>query len=257
MSPDHPDHPGDDALSALLDGEATLEEALHVEGCAACSARIDELRRAANLIGGPVAPVDDEPREAAIAAALAARVVSLEHRRRRPPGWLLGAAAAVVLALGLFPLLGRDNDHDQVATRELAKEADDADEGAAAAEDSTTAFRAPGPVDAGDLGTVADDELRDRVTEALLAPTAAAGGEAAPATTQADATSAPTCEAEIRATDTSAGALRLTARATVGTRAVRVLAFEAPGAEGAVLRVYVVADGDCGAVLRTLTFPLP
>ena len=257
------EHPGDDALSALLDGEATLEEAAHVEACAACAARADELRRAANLIGSPVAPVDDERREAAIAAALGARVVSLDQRRRhlQPPAWLLGAAAVVVLALGLIPLLGRDSgrtDQDTAASAgdDAALEAPAQEESAAA--DSTMGLRAAAPVDAGDLGSVSGDELQDLVTAALLEPKAYDTGEteADPTTTVAVAANA-SCEAELRATDTQAGALRLVGRATVDGRAAQVLAFEVPGRDAVRLRVYVVADGDCNDILRTVTFPSP
>lgn len=260
-----PSHHPDDALSALLDGEATSEEAAHVEACGRCAARTDELRRAANLIGSPVPPVADDRREAAIAAALDARVLSLEHRRRRmPPAWLLGAAAVVVLALGLLPLLARDggDDAQDTAAGDAAAtmEAPAADGGAE--EDATTMFRAqPAPVDAGDLGTLDGDEIRDRVTAALLAPTPESVGateaDESATTTVAGAAAPPTCEGAVRAADPEAGALRLTARATVEGRAAQLLAFEVAGPDAVQLRVYVVADGDCDTVLRTVSFPAP
>ena len=258
-------HPGDDALSALLDGEATPEEAAHVEACGECAARTDELRRAANLIGSPVPAVADDRREAAIAAALDARVLSLEHRRRRtPPAWLLGAAAVVVLALGLLPLLARDdgNDAQDTAAGDAAStlEAPAADGGAE--EDAATMFRAtPVPVDAGDLGPLDEDEIQDRVTAALLAPVPESVGETeadeSATTTVAGAGAPATCEAAVRAADPEAGALRLTGRATVEGRPARLLAFEVPGPDALQLRVYVVADGDCDTVLRTVSFPAP
>ena len=83
------DHLDDDALSALLDGEATPEEAAHAGECEACTVRAAELRAAARAIAHAVAPVDPARRDAAIAAALGARVVSLDARRRRPPAWAL------------------------------------------------------------------------------------------------------------------------------------------------------------------------
>lgn len=260
------EHLDDEAISAYLDGEATPEEAAHVEACGGCAARADELRRAANLIGSPVPAVADERREAAIAAALDARVLSLEHRRRRPPpAWLLGAAAVVVLALGLLPLLARDGGDDAQDTAAgdaatSALEAPAADGGAE--EDAATMFRAtPAPVDAGDLGPLDDDEIQDRVTAALLAPVPESVGQTEAdesATTAVPSAPGPaTCEDALRAAAPEAGTLRLTARATVEGRAAQLLAFEVPGPDALQLRVYVVADGDCDTVLRTVSFPAP
>lgn len=263
------DHPHDDALSALLDGEATLDEAAHVEACTACSARIDEFRRAANVIGGPVAPVADEQRAAAIAAALGAQVVPLAARRRRPPpAWLAGAAALVVVALGLVSVLGDGGDEDDLRGSDAALEAPSAMD-----QPDAAIMLAPEPVDAGDLGAVDPDELEDRLTAALAPQDRSPGeqddgfdGDAAPgggmgAAPESSATAARApCETPLRGSDAALGTLRLTGRATVDDRPTQLLVFEVPGREGPEdqeLRLYVVAEGDCGTILHTLTFPEP
>lgn len=64
-------HLSDDALNAVLDGEAGTDEAAHARACPRCSARLERLRRVALAVAGPVAPVSAERRRAAVARAMA------------------------------------------------------------------------------------------------------------------------------------------------------------------------------------------
>ena len=65
-------HPDDEALSALLDGEATAAEEAHAEACRECSGRLAQLRAVALAVGVAPEPVTAARRDAAIAEALAA-----------------------------------------------------------------------------------------------------------------------------------------------------------------------------------------
>jgi anti-sigma factor RsiW len=252
-----PQHLDDDALSATLDGEATPDEQAHVDACPACRARAAELRAAANLIGAPLAVVDPGARDAAIAAALVAAPTPLAGRRRaRPPGWLVGAAAAVV-ALGiLVPLVNRtsrSNDGADTAASgsALSKSTESRAAQDSAASGAASPMLAPAPAGA-DLGAIAgDDELRDRVLDALRAP-----APAAPTSTTAAAASgdADPCTTAVTGRDPALGALRLDARATLDGTPVRVLVFELR-AEPSDLRALAVTDA-CD-VRRSVTFPAP
>jgi hypothetical protein len=250
------EHLDDDALSATLDGEATPDEHAHVEGCAECRARVQELRRAANAIGTPLAAVDPARRDAAIAAALLAQPTLLASRRRQPPGWLLGAAAAVI-ALGiLVPLVNRatgsgDSGADQASSsaRSLSKATESQD---SAATGAAPLFAAAPP----DLGVIASEaDLRERVLEALQPP---ATDVAAPSSTTSAASGASNaadpCEGRLTADDATLGALRLDARATIDGTPGRVLVFEVRD-DPATLHALGLTDG-CD-VLRSATFPAP
>jgi hypothetical protein len=98
---DH-DHLDDEAISAVLDGEGTVEEVAHVDACATCSARLGQLRDAALVVRTPVDPPTDAQRDAAIAAALAPAVATVTPiRRRSMPRWLPAVAAALVVLAGI------------------------------------------------------------------------------------------------------------------------------------------------------------
>jgi hypothetical protein len=254
-----PEHLDDDALSATLDGEATPEEHAHVEACATCRARVDELRAAANAIGTPLAAVEVARREEAIAAALLALPTPLASgRRRQPPGWVLGAAAAVV-ALGiLVPLVNRSNGSS--ADRSSSSAAADSNarskalESPEAQDSSGAAGAAPlfasAPADLGPIN--GEGELRDRVLEALRSP----APDAPTSTTSAAAGSsvADPCLAELTREDPTLGAVRLDARAVVDGTPGRVLVFDA-GGDPPTVRAFAVTDA-C-EVLRSATFPAP
>lgn len=255
-------HLDDDTVSALLDGEATAEEAAHAEGCDACGARLARFRDAAARIGDP-GPVDEVARERAVAAALGARVVPLGTRRRGLPPWLVGAAALIVLALVLVPLLG-DTGEDEadslatgdVAARDEGSAGDDAaqQESAAAPEagaaGTTLGMRANEPVAGGHLGEVDGSNIAGRVRAALLgpSPSAAGGGEAS------TTTGAAPCEEALRALDAGLGNLRLTGTAEVAGRRATVVVYDADGSDPPALRAYVVAGDGCD-VLLVSTFP--
>jgi hypothetical protein len=245
------EHLDDDALSASLDGEATADEVAHLDGCEACRARLGELRSAANLIGSPVAPVDDARREEAIAAALVAMPTPIRRSRRTVPPWLLAAAAILVVAIALVPLLDRSSGGD--ADRDASSAASSAGtaelkSAAPSAEDATPFLASPGPgPDLGAFGT--DEPLRDRVLAALPESASATSTTGAVAS---GATAAPACP-EVGAGDPALGALVLEAVATIGDTPVRILVYRVGTDE---LRAIAAAVDDC-RVLRSETFPAP
>lgn len=133
-------HLDDEALSAVLDGEAAGDEASHARTCASCSTRLERFRRMSVAVAAPVEPVAAERRRAMVASAVqeaaapggdAAEgdqtgeqtgdqgppvgggvVVLAERRLRRPRrpsqavGWAVAAASVAVLAIAV-PLLDR------------------------------------------------------------------------------------------------------------------------------------------------------
>src|SRR5207248_9567536 len=100
------DHPSDEDLSALLDGESSASA--HIRRCAPCRARVEQLRAAALAVGAPVALPTAAVQDAAIARAISASSIpsitkAAEHPRapwamrfRRPA--LAGGAAITALA---------------------------------------------------------------------------------------------------------------------------------------------------------------
>lgn len=250
-------HLDDEALSAVLDGEATDDDALHADGCGVCGARLAALREATLLVRTPVAPASDAEREAAIAAAMAAApatVVPFRSRRRTMPAWL-GAAAAVVVAAGSVALLAQRGDDDDRGDQSTALESSDAFD-----EDAMATLAAPPTVDGGDIGAVEDLDLRAVVEAgtAARASVSGTGGDAGPAAGGGAESSAddgaPACEDEVRAGDPELGPLLFRAVGTYDDEAVTVLAFEAATEEGGLdRRVYVVATDGC-AIRTFLTF---
>jgi hypothetical protein len=114
-------HLGDEALVALLDGEALETErradGTHLHECESCRARRDELAGAAALVAYPVEPLAEDSKNDLVLRALlaatagggphgtgqpeAAQVVALSPRRksRKPPG--IRVAASLVIVAGL------------------------------------------------------------------------------------------------------------------------------------------------------------
>lgn len=90
------DHPSDEDLSALLDGERGASA--HVETCAACQTRVDELRSASLAVGAPVAIPVPAARDAAVARAVA-EVIS-PPRQSRFPQWRMPVVRGSLLAGG-------------------------------------------------------------------------------------------------------------------------------------------------------------
>src|SRR5207249_7902165 len=115
-----PTHLDDETLSALIDGAAgggtddatpPAAAATHLEGCARCARRRDELASArAALAAAPVEPLDDLARRRLVSGALAQAAVTpagsgAQWFRRHPA--LVGSAAAVLLgALLAVPFVG-------------------------------------------------------------------------------------------------------------------------------------------------------
>ena len=214
-------HPDDEALSAAVDGQDPAA-AKHAETCTACQARMATLSRAATLVATPVAPVADQDRDRAVAAAISASTgvfappVAGQGRGRWRPA--LVAAAAVVLLVGLVAglttLSGRDT--KKAATSSGAQSATSARRdlvaGGAASETAGGAVTL-----AADLGDVPDEAaLRARLAQVFgqkstAAPTAEGTATAAPApTTDACETAAaravgPDAEIVYRAQLTYAG----------------------------------------------------
>jgi hypothetical protein len=115
------DFTDDELVSAVLDGEATDEEAARVRGDAALSARLTELRAARDAIATSVTLPRSEQRDALIAVAVtsaeataAARpTADLRDRRRRRVRRVASIAAALLAVVGLVgavaALSGRDS----------------------------------------------------------------------------------------------------------------------------------------------------
>ncbi|HVV35050.1 MAG TPA: hypothetical protein VHC63_00490 [Acidimicrobiales bacterium] len=109
-------HPSDEILSARLDGEAVAAaDGAHIDGCAACRTRLDELRAVTVALRAPMLP-PARLREAAVASALvettgARAAVRRRLARRRPPATrparptrhtnAASAAAALAVAVGV------------------------------------------------------------------------------------------------------------------------------------------------------------
>ena len=121
-------HLDDDALSASLDG--TLEDGAgrsHLDGCAVCSARRDQLEAARTaLASASVEPVDELTRRRLVAAALdAAGLVSRRPAWYQRPALAGGVAAAILALLVAVPFVTGDRqsaDHagSDTAALELA-----------------------------------------------------------------------------------------------------------------------------------------
>ena len=231
---DSPDlHLDDELLSAVLDGEADVEQSAHVDACDACRARLGALRDASVLVATPVPPADAGRRDAAIAAALAAAeadtVVPL-RRRRTIPTWL-GAAAAVVVAVGAISLIAnRGGDDDGSGGFDTAAGGDDATSNTMADEDLSTALAAPTPVvDGGDLGEVDATTLQATIEGSFGAQReAVASSPSEEAGAAADGQAPVPCEQEVRDGSPDLGALVYRATGTLEGTPVVVLAFDVP-----------------------------
>lgn len=253
------EHLTDEVLSAVLDGEATPGEGRHASTCPACGQRLAELQEAASVIGSPVGPVDPARRDAAIAAALAARAVPLESRRRRAPTWALGAAALVLAVLALVPLVLGGDDEEADMAADAPEMSMRADAGAGSAPGG-----AVGPLALGDLGPVDGDLLAERVRGALVAPAAGATlGDGDDATTSAapaessaaqESAAVAPCVAELAESTPGLGELRATGSAEVGGRRVSVLAYASTDGR---IRVLAVAVDACDDVVLSVSFPAP
>lgn len=244
---DSPDpHLHDELLSAVLDGEADVEQSTHVDACDACRARLGALRDASALVATPARNADAGRRDAAIAAALAVAdgvtgtVVPL-RRRRTIPTWL-GAAAAVVVAVGAISLLV--NRGGETRSADTAVDGDDAGGADAMAEENATAMLVAPVVDGGDLGAIDAASLRETIEGAFAAtreaPQEAGEASDAPAPAAEGRATVP-CEQEVRAGNPDLGGLVYRASGDLDGTAVVVLAFDVPPDRW----VYVVTADGC------------
>jgi len=250
-------HLDDEAVSAVLDGAATEDEARHVEACATCGARLAALRSVAAAVATAVPPVERARLDAAVAAALSAQnVVPISvARSRRLPAWL-GAAAALVAVVAIGGTLGsgRDDATDQPA----AFSADDAGgsatglaEAGSGGDEMTTMDQdvAAGSTGAPGLGELRGADLRSVVEgaaaqrEAVVATTAAAEEAGSPpaAGGGGGGSGAAPCEAELRATDPALGGVVFSGDGTWDGESVAVVVFEL----GAERRAFVAAYDGC------------
>jgi hypothetical protein len=103
------DFTDDELVSAVLDGEATDEEAARVSADAALSARLAELRAARDAIAASVSLPSNEHRDRAVTAAMTSAepaaalrpAVELHDRRRRRAIRVASIAAALLAIAGL------------------------------------------------------------------------------------------------------------------------------------------------------------
>jgi hypothetical protein len=251
------DHLDDEAISAVLDGEATADEVAHVDVCATCAARLAQLRDAALVVRTPVEPPSDAERDAAIAAALAPMSTSATVtpiRRRVAPRWLGAAAAVLAVLAGIGVLAGVQRDNDD------ARQSSAADSSAG----GTTSRRSPAPeasafatavYDGGDLGDI-DVKSLENTIESALSPSRSSAAQAAGSTASGTsggsdtvndsalttlATKAAACEDSVRTGNPDLGSLLYRATGHLDGEPVEVFAFDSAGRRW----VYVVAAGDC------------
>jgi hypothetical protein len=192
-------HLDDEALSAAIDGESTAEEQTHMDGCAACRERIDQLRMVASAVG---TPVPSRPAAATDAAIMAALTATSEREAIRPATAaapspiglgrrhtgrelgprsaqvVLAAAAVVVVLLGVGLLLkggGSSSKTSSVAERSQPAapgfaSTNPASGGAAGAVPSTiSGLQAPSVAQAPVRGPSVDANLGDQTDAAVLA----------------------------------------------------------------------------------------
>ena len=239
-------HPlDDDALSAHLDGEGDAATAAHLEECATCRARLEQLRAAADAIASPVPPVDERDRRRAVATALASGGIA-SGRRRPVPAWVAAAAAAVVLVLAAIPVVsslrdGRDAQFNSAQGDASGTEA---------------------AVGSDDLGDQSDPAalrtlLEQRVGEAAPAPAADAltaepatesGGGAGGSGAPAGGGSGPDCLAAAReAAGGPLGPLLYRAALQWEGAPATVFVFRGPDPDASALtrRAFVMARRDC------------
>lgn len=248
------DHLPDEAISAVLDGEATPAEVRHAADCAPCGARLEAFRRAASLVGSPVAPVPPLERDQAIARAVATRIVPIA-RRRPAMGWIAAAAAVLAVVALAVPVLtssgSRDDGDDMSATDASAK-------AETSLQTTTTGAGATGadtsPVDLGEFGAVDAAGLRERVGAVLTGDRPESVGLSQAGDRDAFAAAEAACQSALTDDDPAFGRLRATGRATVAGRAATVLAF---GSADGQLRVFAVARDACDDILVSVTFPAP
>jgi hypothetical protein len=273
-------HLDDEALNAVLDGEASEEERAEAAACANCSARLDRLRLVAAALAAPGPSPDATRRRVAIDAALRAGepvAAALPFRRRRWPVSPAWAAAAAVVAAGALAvplvddLAGRGQGRDQAtAARDTAEqsagdvanatpgkgfladqEASPTDEDGRSGRSAPAAPRDLGVIGLSDLDELAASIERDLQRDPPLelttpgpAPAAEAarpeGGEESGASRAAAA--GERCEDAARGRDDALGPVLYTAQATVDGRPAVVLAFEA-GAPPTIRLLVLATDG--------------
>lgn len=209
-------HLDDEALSAALDGESTVDQEAHLSTCGHCREELQSLAVVVRAVATPVAPYETAAVDAAIANALGALAPGVEPTtvrsgdgqlapgldarrvgarsgaepvgdpvatpvRRRPARWVLaamGAAATVVLVGGLVAVVGRSGSTSSNGPSTAAPEK-------ATVSPSTSVPKtefAGGAATPGDLGVQSDTAMVARlVTEAIGASSGDLAGGATPA----------------------------------------------------------------------------
>lgn len=158
----------DDELSAALDGELDPEALVRLEADPEASARLASLRAAADAVGSPVPPLEDDTVDRMITAAL--DEPAAPPRPAAAPGrgrWLVAAAVILLMAAGLTLVwAGRDDGSGESAA---ADRTDQAEPEAADAPPTTVAT-------AEELAADGSTAFSTGSGEAGLAPTAGAAG---------------------------------------------------------------------------------
>ena len=245
-------HPDDEALSAHLDDpEPRLR--VHLDGCATCTARLEELQRVRTLLGAPVPPPPARLREAAIARALDAGGHGAGSRRRAGT-WAGGIAAATLLVLGaafgLSQLSNRDGNQLATTGAKVSAPASEAGDQAGTSAGPATATEVS---ELGDLGALTDTAALRALVQPTLAQLDAgappAAERAAPDANQqfrsgAKQATVRRCADAARALDPANLRPAAAGIATWQGTPAEVFVYAVEGRPGAA-RVYVLARSDC------------
>jgi hypothetical protein len=223
----------DELLSAVIDGEATDEEAARVEADPALAARLAELREAREAIAGDLQLPSAAQRDAAIAIAVDAlpatprTVVALRDRRRRRALQGASIAAAVLVVLGIIGGIAALSGHQSRQANSSAAGTSASSEAAPSRSPSVDAQSgaATAGTSASELGTFATPQaLVDvvRRSQTLEAPAAEPqGGNNSNAQDSAAASRSRSCE--------SGTGVRVVGRAELSGQPVTVIVVESGG----------------------------
>ena len=163
--------PGDELVSAYLDGEATTAEIAEIERDGALMARVEQLRSVRDAVAAVVVPPSAEQRDRMISAALAVadaeaaprqRAEFVPIHRRHQTLLALAAAAVLVAAVVSASLIASQGSDDAEVALEAQAVSDDAGDPLPA---PTTVSATPAEVD---QATAAESAAADMAEEELM-----------------------------------------------------------------------------------------